>query len=88
MHVELWQCDGTGCSFIGTEEEVNEHVLSKATYPDGNFKPAEEIVCWGALQVGSEAWNKYVFDGIHPMTMVGKLITKACTDLGISVKDL
>lgn len=62
---DLWECDGG--DFYGSFDEVNEHVITVNTLRDGSLRPPLDVTCWGAMQVGSVAWESYHYDGIHPM---------------------
>lgn len=65
---DLWACDG--CGMTGTFTEVDVHVKTTNRLPDGSLKAIEDVICWGALQVGGPAWQSLVFDGVHPMAAV------------------
>lgn len=64
---ELWACDG--CSFTGTEAQVNAHVVAGMYGPAGLREP-EDVTCWGSLLVGGPAWEAHVFHGVHPMSIL------------------
>ena len=71
----LFECDGkkadgTGCGYTGTEEEVVDHVNENAWDEHGKLLPPDLILCWGAMEVGGEAWHKFHFEGIHPMDTI------------------
>jgi hypothetical protein len=68
----MYECDG--CGYTGTEEEVGRHVLDNATLPGGQLKDPQDIVCWGAMEVGGPAWVDYHINGIHPMQRVAQQI--------------
>lgn len=64
----LWECDG--CGMLDTYEAVNDHIVRVNRLADGSLRPPQDVVCWGAMQVGSPAWNAWHFEGIHPMRYV------------------
>lgn len=66
--VELYECDG--CGRQGTEAEISAHIVQEGTYPSGDWKPIEQIKCWGYFVVGSEVWRQYHEHGIHPMSNI------------------
>ena len=64
---ELWACDG--CSFTGTEAQVNAHVVTGLYGPAGLRDP-HDVTCHGSLLVGGPAWEAHVFHGVHPMSVL------------------
>jgi hypothetical protein len=62
---ELWECDG--CGFTDRLQAVNEHIVESAYWADGTFKDPDDVVCWSALQVGSDVWCRWHFDGLDPV---------------------
>jgi hypothetical protein len=70
---ELWECDGGDLQ--GTHDEVVEHIRKVNHLADGTLKPIEDVVCWGAMQVGGPAWQAFQ-DGQHPMDTLMNAVRK------------
>lgn len=58
----LWQCDG--CGLVTDDETTATRVHDDC--PDH----------WGWMVVGGVAWNRFTFEGIHPMTQLVDEIAK------------
>lgn len=69
----VWECDG--CGKTGTVEEIEAHITEVNTLADGSMKEVADIVCWGAMAVGGEAWKAYHEKGVHPMATLTKEIS-------------
>lgn len=46
----MFECDG--CGFTGSFDEVNGHIETNYTLPNGDIKDPSDIVCWGAVGIG------------------------------------
>jgi hypothetical protein len=63
---------------------VEDHIRDVSTYADGTMREPQDVVCWGAMLVGSEIWVDYHVKGIHPMTYVVAMVVKeVCNEEGI-----
>jgi hypothetical protein len=82
---EIYECDGG--DFIGTEDEAVAHVLSVSTNKDGTLKATPDVVCWGAMRVGSPVWMDFHFKGIHPMKLVMEMVVDAAKSTGQSLTE-
>lgn len=63
-----YECDG--CGLRGTEAQVSAHINQESTYISGDWKPVDQIKCWGYFVVGSEVWRQFHEQGIHPMSNI------------------
>jgi hypothetical protein len=81
----LWECDG--CGFIGTYDEVDTHIVTVNTLPDGTLKDPSDVTCWGSMKIGSDVWNAYHFDGVHPMVTFVQSVARVYNELGIGLED-
>lgn len=71
----MFECDG--CGVIGTEEEVEQHVMTVNTLADGTLRPLEDVVCFGVMEVGGIAWLDFHMYNKHPMENVVDMIKEA-----------
>jgi len=74
--VTLWECDG--CEMINVLPIVNVHILEQPFTED-----LSKVRCWGAMQVGGEAWKRYHEDLIHPMDVFTNMLRRKLEEYGL-----
>jgi hypothetical protein len=78
---ELWECDG--CGYTDRLQAVNAHVEDCAYWADGTPKHIADVVCWGALLVGSTIWLQWHFEDVHPMHGIVGMIRDTVARFGM-----
>jgi hypothetical protein len=55
----LWCC--VGCERIDTQAAITLHLAAAERYANGERRPADDVVCFGAVLVGGQEWDDWMF---------------------------